>query len=353
MTPALRGGLLPRAYRVGAGITILLLTAALSGNPVLAQSGSPEILTTVPENPAFLFLGITPSKIVRPGGVRELGAAILSGIGEDGVVRQGVAIELAPWSLIPGLTISLPDYQKKGFKYVLANTQLSLGTVRAAGDTGSTDLAVAIRFTLYDGTDPMLDRTFTGSIGPALRPCTANPASTPDQIAECSDSTMARLYAERTERTWNHWALSFGAALGSRFQNSVLSSTRSRGGQVWVAGAAPIGSVGHLIVQGSWQHTPAGEDLDEEDLLSYGGRTVFGGPRFGLFGELIGESRSGTSQDDGVTWSLGAEFRVASNLWLATGMGKRFDRLLADDRTVVLANLRFGLADGSRLGSLR
>jgi hypothetical protein len=120
-----------------------------------------------------------------------------------------------------------------------------------------------------------------------------------------------------------------------------------------VAGAAPIGSVGHLIGQTSWQHTPAGDGAGELDVLSYGARAVFGGPRFGLFGELIGESRSGNSQDDGVTWSLGAELRVAAGLWLATGLGKRFDRLLADDRTVVLANLRFGIADGSRLASLR
>ncbi len=322
-----------------------------------AQGRGPEILSAAPESPVFAFLGTAPTRVLRPGGVRELGASILSAVGEDGRVRQGFAVEIAPWSLIPGITISLDEYRDNRFKYILANTQVSVGSVRAAGNAASTDVGFGLRLTLVDAADPMRNRNFTTSAASALRRCTENAEATAAQIAACADSTMASLFQafeDSSSARWNDWALSVGAAAGVRFENSELGRGSSRGVQLWVAGAAPIGKVGHLIGQGGWQHIPATEESEETDLASFGARAIMGASWFGVFGEVVGERRTipGRSENNAV-WSAGAELRVASHLWLTAGLGSRFDAITDEDRTVVIANLRFGVADGTRLLSLR
>lgn len=332
------------------------LALVLSPHAVGAQAPPPELLTAAPESPAFTFLGISPTRISTPGAVRELGAELLSAIGVDGRARQGFALEAAPWSLIPGIAIPLDDYQKRFLSYVLANTQLSIGTARAAGDTASTDLSAGIRFTLFDDTDPMRDEAFTQSVGQRLRDCTGGPETTEVEIAACADSVMAVAYEEFAATSgarWNARRLSVGAAAGLHFAGSELARSEYAGVQLWAAGSWPIGAFGQLIGQVSWQQTPELNDAPESDLLVYGGRLLLGAATFGIFGELAGEDYSGDVDDSALVWSAGAELRIAGNLWLSAGLGSRFDALTTEDRTIVLANVRWGVADRSRLASLR
>jgi hypothetical protein len=66
------------------------------------QEDSIEFLSAAPQSPAFTFLGTTPTKVTRPGSIRDLGAALTNGIDADGKAVQGVAVESSPWALIPG-----------------------------------------------------------------------------------------------------------------------------------------------------------------------------------------------------------------------------------------------------------
>jgi len=331
-----------------------LLVVLLVATAARAQDKRPELVASAPESPAFTFLGVSPTHISQPGAVRELGAAMLSAIGEDGRVRQGFALEVTPWSLVPGLTVSLRDYQGSWAKYVLANTQLSVGTARAAGSDAATDLSAGIRLTLFDATDPMRDRAFTQAVAEALRACTGGPTTTEEEIAACADETMARLYAERTADRWNAARLSIGAAAGMRFENSLVTERDYSGVQVWGAGSLPLAGFGQVIGQASYRHTPALGAAASSDVIAYGGRAVLGGARFGAFGELVGEARTvGDVEEDSWVWSAGAELRIAPQLWLSTGLGTRFDALTGDDRAIVLANIRWGVADHSRLDELR
>ena len=338
--------------RVRNGLACAALVALAAGD-LGAQTPPPELLTAAPESPAFTFLGVSPTRISQPGAVRELGAELLSAIGADGRVRQGFALEIAPWSLIPGLSIPLDDYQNRFLSYVLANTQLSIGTARAAGDTASTDLSAGIRFTLFDETDPMRDRAFTADVGTRLRGCADGPETTEAEIALCADSLMANAYASRTAARWNARRLSIGVAAGLHFAASELARSEYAGVQLWAAGSQPIGSIGQVIGQVSWRQSPELNDAAESDLLVYGGRLVLGAATFGVFGELAGEDHSGDVDESALVWSAGAELRIAGNLWLSAGLGSRFDALTAEDRTIVLANVRWGIADRSRLASLR
>ncbi len=96
----------------------LLLAALAAGLPQEVAWG--QDAAAHPETPAFTFLDTNPGRIARPGTPRALGMELLSAIDSAGRVQQGVAIDFAPWSLIPGLAISLSDYQSDLWRFILA-----------------------------------------------------------------------------------------------------------------------------------------------------------------------------------------------------------------------------------------
>lgn len=117
----------------------------------------------MPELPALTFIDAGAAKIVRPVLPRALATELVNGIDSAGRVKQGLAIAIAPWALL-GQRITLQQYQKDYGKYLAANTQVSLGTVRVAGNAAATDLGLGLRLTLLDGSDPMRAPEFTDSV---------------------------------------------------------------------------------------------------------------------------------------------------------------------------------------------
>jgi len=79
---------------------------AASAQHLLAQQSY-----AVPDAPAFTFLGVTPNSISRPGTARQLAVGQSNSIDSSGCAEQGIAIDFAPWFLIPGVTNTRSDYQ--------------------------------------------------------------------------------------------------------------------------------------------------------------------------------------------------------------------------------------------------
>ena len=85
--------------------------------------------------------------------------------------------------------------------------------------------------------------------------------------------------------------------------------------------------------------------------LSYGARANYGGGSANLFFELLGVRRfDAPTGVDGATgtWSAGVEFRAAENLWLSTGLGATFADATKGDRVLIIAGVRWAVADGAR-----
>src|SRR5713226_4348868 len=161
--------LLHRAVSTAACLSCLSggpIRSAAQGPPSSGAESAVPVVTSyaVPEAPAFTFLGLNPSKVTRPISPRDLGVAVLQAVESSGKVQQGFALSLAPCYYLPGFRIPLDQYQRSWPAYVAANAQLSLGTARATGDSAATDMAVALRFTLLDGSDPMRDPAFTHAL---------------------------------------------------------------------------------------------------------------------------------------------------------------------------------------------
>ncbi|MDH3733774.1 MAG: hypothetical protein OEU54_09580 [Gemmatimonadota bacterium] len=343
---------------------------------------SPEFLTAVPESPAFTFLGITPAKVTRPSTIRDFGVAIINGLDSEGKVRQGLAIEVSPWTLIPGLKVPLDRYQGDFLTRMFTNTLLSIGTTKTAGDSTSMDLAYGLRLTLIDGSDPMRDPVFTGGMFEVLEACLPETPQLPpppnvtdpaeveafnraraelavQEVQPCLDGGMKRVYkrfSDSTAARWNAAQLSLALAGGLRFAESDLSKGASSGFRTWLVGALPLQRWGQIVGQFTYSHQPERGETEKANIFNYGGRLIFGPPRVNGFVEVIGEARSDQTEDADDTsgiWSAGIEFRISRDLWLSTGFGNRFSTFDEAETTFLIADIRWGVSQKSRLDGLR
>ena len=337
---------------------------------------------SIPESPAFVFLNATPSSVTRPTAPREFAAAIINGIDNTGRVRQGLAIEFQPALLAH--PVRLEDYQRRGLKYILSTAQLSLGTVRSSGDSGATDLAYGVRLLLYDRTDPMADRGFTGELADALGACTPTvapdfpghrdaPASATDSATAaleariatledeagaadataCLEAAVENLAAAYAKAHWNDLTFGLAWAHGYRLSDSRLSGSVDLGDRLWLVGGAPVGSYGQLQGYLQWSRTRTRADSAKASFVAYGARLTLGSSTLNGFLDVVGESRrSGPAATKATTssWTGGIEFRLSDHLWLATGFGHDGRLTQTSGPNVLLANLKWGLSDRARYG---
>lgn len=123
----------------------------------------------IPDDPAFVFLGVSPKRIANPGTLPALGLALADGIDIDGHVNAGLAVSFLPsslfrWSLAP------ERYRNGRPAFWFYNTQLSVGTVRKTGDAPATDLAFGLR-TILLGPEPYANQSFRDVMAGVLDRC--------------------------------------------------------------------------------------------------------------------------------------------------------------------------------------
>ena len=320
----------------------------------------------VPDSPAFILLGVSPTKVARPTSPRDLVASLANGVDSTGRIQTGIALGTTLWTFIPSLSIDLPTYQRGGFRYILANTQLSGATTRAAGDTASTNAAVGIRMSLVNKADPMVDPAFTRQLTGVLQGCL--PEQFPeggDQSAEeakavaCASEKARKLRKEWFSKHWNAPSVALGAAWGWRFVQSRTDTIVPFGGNVWLAGAIPFlpSNAGQLIGHIEFSHRGSAATVDGSSIsvLAYGGRIVRGGGPQSFFLEVTGASRlhgPKAAAPGGVQWSGGVEFEIVPQAWLVTGFGQRNAGLDQPKKLVVLASLRWGIVSAPRIATL-
>jgi hypothetical protein len=318
---------------------------------------------TVPESPAFTFLGITPSKVTRSSNTRDLGATLINSIDSTGKMLNGVALSATLWTLLPNVDVNLKSYQHDWKTYALANAQLSFGAVRASGDTADTELALGLRTTFVDGSDPMRDPVFVHSLSAALTDCTTitrpppfpgDPAPvTPDSSAiHCVEDANSALRTDWFKKNWNKPSLAWGVGLGWRVPRSEFGAMDAMGVSTWVSGSYPFGASGQLLGQLQFDHRTQRGTLGPTDVLTYGLRGSRGTKGYNLFFEVVGTERLKTapqSSQSNVQWSGGVEFQAGQDYWLSTGFGKRYTAFGEPDRVVLIANLRWGISSKTRL----
>jgi hypothetical protein len=306
----------------------------------------------IPESPAFTYLNITPASVSRPAAARAFGTAVLDGISPSGEVKQGLALDVAPWTFLPGVTVSLEDYQQDPWAFILANAQLSLATARSAGDSADTDLGAGLRLTLIDRADPMANPVFTNELRRRIEECSrlgTGVFPTPPDVAQQRKACLGRVNRgwreewARDSAKWNAPSLGVAFAGGWRFDQSLVGKSEWRGVSGWVTGGIPIGTFGLIAGQFRYDLDASGAD----DGLMYGTR-AFVGTRFANAFFELGSDHRGEAAGE-ANWTGGLEFRAAENMWLSTGFGSRPVPGTSDARTVVIADLRWNITDSPTL----
>ena len=370
------------------------LTAAQAESQGVAQSG--EKLTVnyaVPEMPATTVLGLTPAKIARPITSKDFASSLIDGIDEDGHVRQGIAVE-ASLGMFRVPNVSLQQYQASRWARVLSNLMVSFATARVASDTQSTDLAWGVRAPLYDAGDPLARPEYTKRLGQLMLTCApSGPAAAfrgklaSETLAEYrakfdsavkalqNDSTLqAQLAARRADQLacleraatqvgkaaadslWNAARLVVAYAGSSRLPQSVFKNRRRLEDRVWAVGAYPLwqgkgplalARSAQLVGYADYVRTHAADSVPASGGASYGVRLNLGSATLNAFGEALGEwrdePRAGSKRTTSA-FSGGVEFLAAPGMWISTGVGSRYSDTVRADKTVLFANLRWGIA---------
>jgi hypothetical protein len=342
---------------------------------------------SVPEIPATSLLGLGPMTIVRPGTPKDFASNVINAIGADGRVRQGLALE-ASLGLLKQFRVPLSVYQRSKRARIVSNILLSLATSRPTGDTASTDLAWGLRAPLIDRGDVFADSAYTRRFGDALVGCA--PKSPPDFVPRntglsqaqvdsqfaaikplvdalnaaqigCAEKAAERLGKEAARELWNAPNLYIAYAGNVRLVNSRLSDRQRVADRVWLTGAFPLSALGRdapvvkatqAIFYADYTRRQAIDTLKEYSALAYGARLAYGSPSANVFVELLGEHRSevaAAAKANSNGWSAGLEILVSDELWISTGFGKRADELLKPDKTVIVANIKWGMSKKSFL----
>jgi hypothetical protein len=345
-------------------VTLLLTAGGVASAPRAARAQDsartlqlPERLRSVfavPEVPAAQLLGGATLEITRPATMQDFASALVSGIDRSGRVRQGIALEVAPFVLW-GQGIGLASYRTPS-GFAKANFRISLATQRVTGDTGSTDVTIGIRTSLFDDRDVWRSKAFTDAVGQALVVCAARHApTTPDMAADTA--AMNQCVRDRRGQIeappWNSSSLIFAAAYGMRLDQSLLRRSRGTGGRAWLSYAQGVREWGQLLGYAAADYV-RDRSPDSTYAAATGGlRLLVGSERVNGFYQNAfqwRQTKAASALDGSVgEWSAGIEFAAREGTWISTGIGSAYADVGAPDRIVVFANLRWGVASASRL----
>jgi hypothetical protein len=337
----------PQTPRTAALAALALLLAA----PAAAQQSF-----TIPETPAFAFLGANPATIARPTTARDLAVALANGVDSTGRARQGVAVDLTPWLLWPQ-AVTNEAYRTRRGVFVLANTQLSLGTVRPEGDTSAMLAAVSVKTSLVDRGDPLASAEFVRRVREvtdgACRDLVDAETGRPDVEARlaCYDRAVDTVRTAWLEDDghWNDLVVSAAVAVGGVFPESAVNRLRYDRWAGWLTAGLPLGArTGQLLVHGRFDGPSSARDAASAGATwTLGVRALAGTSRVNGFVELLRSSTRDAPDPSRGEWSGGVELLTGERLWLSVGFGSTFSTI-GDDRAVLRTGLRWNMGDEPR-----
>jgi hypothetical protein len=177
----------------------------------------------------------------------------------------------------------------------------------------------------------------------------------------CLEEAVEEIGRQAADSLWNAPRVYLAYAGSLRLTNSKFRDPGRVADRVWVAGSIPLSSIaGPLPFARATQaifyldatRRRAIDSLDAYSAWGYGARVNYGSATANVFAEIAGEGRSNPPagiKKRSSGWSAGVEFLAANEMWISTGFGKRAEELLAPDKTVLVANIRWGFSNKSFL----
>lgn len=324
-----------------------------------AKETAKEISTefSIPAIPALSLISSDPSDISRPSNVKRLTSTLYNAIDENGRVKQGLAVEVKPADFF-SINISPEEYRKNSFKYILYNTQISLGTIATSGDSTSTDLGWGLKFTIFDDSDPMKHKSFIKKFEKAISKCAPNSPADSLPSKDCLLNAKKEVLVSFTKEKWNAKWMSIAYAGGTRLNGSEISEGKSIGHQVLLTGGFPIVTWGQFSYLAKWSEEYNEETAQMMKEAEFGGKFLVGSESYNLFAEasfnpLLNkddfQNNIMVKTDNSFSWTVGIEFKISNGVWTIAGIGEDVDRIVGSNGIQLLSGLRMGISDKSRL----
>lgn len=321
--------------------------------------------------PAFAALDLSPETVSHPTTPRDFAAALLNGVDHTGTVQHGIAIETAPFRLLPMRT-DIDAYRESALARFLYNFSLSAATSKASDKDKAVQVALGFSAILYQSAshDPARDPKLRAQFAEITNkfPMTGGGFNS-DLPEENPDAKQAlQLAAEDFQK--RSWCGSIWSAAIAPTWNSESGKASDLGGSGFTAWSAfaygvydPLGTKStdpinaqfiaqlryrndeHVVDQNNNNHTA------NQDSFIAAGRLRLGTTTFNGFAEggyvhvwhgLLGDR-------GGWLGAVGLEKRLASNIWLVLSAGEQFGETSAKTNDLfVISSLRLGTADNQQ-----
>ena len=300
-----------------------LFSIWISLNSLLAQDTSrvayKYILDySVPQSPAFVALGVTPSKVLSGSSAKPLAINIINQLREQQKINNGVALDFSPYFTFGGQFKSIDTYRNKWFMRVLANTLLSVATIEDSDDSESLRFGVGFRTTIIDVRDLLSDHELGKDIDAELQKI-ASPSESLDAVDEVSTKKVDLTQAYETSRkrleAKKGGALSFGYGLAGILNGSIANkdSVENAIHKVWLSYTSYnlFDGIDLLVhYQGEFSKT-----LPNSDRLGFALRGNTENTRI-AFEAVVGFLKANSAEIGGV-----GEVKLAPNIWLVVSLG--------------------------------
>jgi hypothetical protein len=346
-------------------VVAFAVALCISSSPRVSAAQGQDSLTrlityALPTAPAIALIGGSTEGIARPTTPKDLATTMTNAVDASGRVMQGVALEF-------GRTVLARNVDRETYLsplgFVRANTALSLGTARVAGDSASTNLGIGVRVLLLNRSDPLVRDGSKEALASLQRcldaydPNSPEPVRQQQPVRDCYASVATADSVAQLKWIldhWNAWSVGVAYAYAAHLGNSEFGNRTPFGWSASAVVAAPLCLSeartaalcrhGQLLLQlahDSRDSLSATEAGSSRSVL--GARLNIGTARIGFFAELLA-ARYGASSGSHASkseWSGGLEWRVNDDLWASTGLGTRYDLAVATEKVVVFAGLRF------------
>lgn len=305
----------------------------------------PVLDLAVPESPAFTLLGLSPQNVVRPATPRILATSLLSGVDRNGNFQAGLALDVSPYMLFAGDSLTIEEYRKEEnwWKRVLANIQVSLATTKGAEKADdAVRLGFGVRTILWNQGDPRQDLILQDCLLTNLKPPLLTAFPNKDAWGEAFKAypekgapIAAKCQAESEKRNWNASSLELAVAPSFIQKTGSDDNIAFGGAAFWTSlawgfdGIKSLKDTSQLIFHVRYtldQETPDPNIKDrffKQDTLITGLRVRIGKPTLNVSfeGNFIHADPEGARSDNSYSASLGTDIKVANNIWLQLAVG--------------------------------
>jgi hypothetical protein len=318
--------------------------------------------------PAFAALDLAPETVTHPTTPRDLAAALLNGVDKSGAVQHGIAIETAPFRMLP-IRTDIDAYRQSTLTQLLYNFSLSAATSKASDKSNALQMALGFSAILYQSAnhDPARDPRLATRFAQISAEHPMHGAGWDDSLPaedEGAKRDLQKLAEEFQKRSWAGTIWSAAIAPTWQSESGKTSDLSSSGFTAWSAFSYgvidPFKSNSkdpfNLQFIGQVRYRQAEHLIDpddktrtaDQDSFIAAGRLRFGTATFNGFAEGAYVRVWHGLDGDGQGWrgALGVEKQIATNIWLVISAGQQFGETGAKTNELfAVSSLRFGTAD--------